>query len=329
MALTLRRFVPSLLGALLATAGAALADDAKPAWPSRPVSIVVPYVPGGPSDLLARALAGPLQAAIGQSVVVENRTGANGIVAAQHVMRQAPDGHTLFVAASGLMTVTPVVNARTPYDPVRDFTHLTVAISAPNLLVVNPAVPANTLAELVSWLKANPAGASYGSSGIGSSEQLGMELFKLRTGTEPAHVPYPGGGAAVTDLVSGTLQLALLNIATVSPHVAGGRLRAIAVGGGQRHPLLPSVPTVAESGVDGFDSGSWHGIVAPRGMVPELRARVQEALRAALRNPEIGARLAATGFTVEAADGGALQALVEADLARWREVVRTARIAVN
>ncbi len=323
------RFLTLILAALTLAVATASAQGSGAAWPARPVSIVVPYVPGGPSDLLARALAGPLQAAIGQSVVVENRTGANGIVAAQHVMRQAPDGHTLFIAASGLMTVTPIINARTPFDPLQDFTPLTLAISAPNLMVVHPGVPAATVTELVQWLKATPNSASFGSSGIGSSEHLGMELFKLRTGTEPTHVPYPGGGAAVTDLVAGTLQLSLLNLATVAPHVTGGRLRAIAVGGAQRHPLLPAVPTIAEAGVAGFTSGSWHGIVAPPKMAPELQLRVQEALRTALRNPEIAPRLAATGFAVEATDGTALKAIIEADLARWREVVRAANISVN
>ncbi|WP_270935637.1 Bug family tripartite tricarboxylate transporter substrate binding protein, partial [Falsiroseomonas oryzae] len=306
-----------------------LAQGGAPAWPSRPVVLVVPYVPGGPSDLLARALAGPLQAATGQPVVVENRTGANGIVAAQHVMRQAPDGQTLFVAASGLLTVTPLITARPPFDPVQDFTPLTIAISAPNLLVVHPSVPVATLPELIAWLKANPGRASYGSSGIGSSEHLGMELFKLRTGTEATHVPYPGGGAAVTDLVGGTLQLSMLNVATVAQHVLGGRLRAIAVGGAARHPLLPEVPTFPEAGLPGFSSGSWHSIVAPAGMPPALQARVQAVLREALRSPEIAARLAATGFAVEATDGATLKALVEADLVRWREVVRAAAIPVN
>lgn len=310
----------------LAIAGTAVAQTA---WPTRPVSIVVPYVPGGPSDLLARALSGPLQAAIGQSVLVENRTGANGIVAVQYVARQAPDGHTLFIAASGLMTVTPAVNARLPYDPLTDFSYLTVAISAPNLMVVNPALPVTNLAELIAWLKANPSGGSFGSSGIGSSEQLGMELFKLRTGTQATHIPYPGGAAAVPDLMSGTLQLALLNIATVAPHVASGRLRAIAVGGTQRHALLPDVPTFGEAGLADFTSGSWHGIVGPRDMPAPLQARVQAALQTALRNPEISTRLAATGFAVEATDGAALGALVREDLTRWREVVRSAGISVS
>ena len=313
----------------LALPGLAAPALAQGGWAARIVTIVVPYVPGGPSDLLARALSGPLSAAIGQSVVVENRTGANGIVAAQYVMRQPADGYTLFVAASGLMTVTPAITTRPPFDPLADFTPLTLAISAPNLLVVHPSLPVTDLASLMAWLRANPAAASYGSSGIGSSEHLGMELFRLRTGTTPTHIPYTGSGAAATDLLGGTLQLSMLNIATVAPHAQAGRLRAIAVGGSTRHPLLPEVPTFAEAGLADFTTGSWHSLVAPRGMEPALRERVQASLREALRNPEIAARLAATGFTVEATDGGALRTIIEADLTRWGAVARSAAIVMN
>jgi len=313
----------------LALPGLAAPALAQGGWAARIVTIVVPYVPGGPSDLLARALSGPLSAAIGQSVVVENRTGANGIVAAQYVMRQPADGYTLFVAASGLMTVTPAITTRPPFDPLADFTPLTLAISAPNLLVEHPSLPVTDLASLMAWLRANPAAASYGSSGIGSSEHLGMELFRLRTGTTPTHIPYTGSGAAATDLLGGTLQLSMLNIATVAPHAQAGRLRAIAVGGSTRHPLLPEVPTFAEAGLADFTTGSWHSLVAPRGMEPALRERVQASLREALRNPEIAARLAATGFTVEATDGGALRTIIEADLTRWGAVARSAAIVMN
>lgn len=313
----------------LALPGLAAPALAQGGWAARIVTIVVPYVPGGPSDLLARALSGPLSAAIGQSVVVENRTGANGIVAAQYVMRQPADGYTLFVAASGLMTVTPAITTRPPFDPLADFTPLTLAISAPNLLVVHRSLPVTDLASLMAWLRANPAAASYGSSGIGSSEHLGMELFRLRTGTTPTHIPYTGSGAAATDLLGGTLQLSMLNIATVAPHAQAGRLRAIAVGGSTRHPLLPEVPTFAEAGLADFTTGSWHSLVAPRGMEPALRERVQASLREALRNPEIAARLAATGFTVEATDGGALRTIIEADLTRWGAVARSAAIVMN
>ncbi|WPB86724.1 Bug family tripartite tricarboxylate transporter substrate binding protein [Sediminicoccus rosea] len=324
-----RRVLTAQLLTGLAASGGAMAQTTPPAWPARPVSIVVPFVPGGPSDLLARALAGPLQAAVGQSVLVENRAGANGVVAVQYVTRQPADGHTLFIAASGLMTITPVLAARPPFDPENDLTALTLAISAPNVLVVNPSLPATNLTELIAWLKANPTRASYGSSGIGSSEHLGMELFKLRTGTEQSHIPYPGGGAAVTDLIAGTLQLSLLNLATVAPHVQGGRLRAIAVGGARRHPLLPDVPTFAEAGLADYTTGSWHGIVTPRGLPAPLQARMEETLRTTLRNPEIAARLAATGFTVEATDAATLSRTISADLARWREVVRSAGISVG
>jgi tripartite-type tricarboxylate transporter receptor subunit TctC len=288
---------------------------AQPVWPTRAVALVVPYVPGGPSDILARALAAQMQGAIGQSVVVENRTGANG--------------HVLFVGASGLMTVTPAVNPRIGYDPERDFTPITVAISAPNLMVVNPRVTARNVPDLVAWLRAERGGAAYGSSGVGSSEHLGMVLFLLRSGVEAVHVPYPGGGAAVTDIITGTLGFSSLNIATVAPHVQGGRLVAIAVGGEVRHPLLPEVPTFAEAGMPGFTSGSWHSIVGPRGMDPALQARVHAAVTTALRSPETGQRLAATGFQVEASTPEVLSALIATDLAQWREVARTAQIVVN
>jgi len=261
-------------------------------------------------------------------VVVENRAGANGAVGSQAVLQSAADGYTLLGSAS-IHPMARHVMRNAPYDPVQDFTHLTLAISAPNVLVVHPSLPVTTLAELVAWLKANPRGGSFGSSGIGSSEQFGMELFKLRTGTEATHIPYTGTAAAVTDILAGTLQLSTLNIANVAPHVAAGRLRAIAVGSGARHPLLPQTPTFIEQGLADFFTGSWHGIVAPRGMDPALQPRVQAALRTALRFPDVAQRLAATGFAVEATDGPALKALVETDLARWREVVRIAGITAG
>lgn len=318
----------SLLAALpLGIAGHAFAQSAE--WPTRPVTITVPYVPGGPSDILARALAQQMQAMTGQSIVVENRPGANGTVAAQYVARQPADGTSLFIAASGILTVNPLIMPRAGYDPVADFTPITIAISAPNLMVVHPSVPAAGLAELLAWLRANPGRASYGSSGIGSSEHLGMELFKLRTGVDVTHVPYGGGAAAVTDLVGGTLQMALLNIATVAPHVQAGRLRAIALGGRARHALLPDVPTLMEGGVADFYSGSWHSIAAPRGVPDAQATRIHAVVTAALRAPEVGARFAAIGFAVEATERAAMAATVARELAAWREVVRTANITTG
>ena len=298
-------------------------------WPARPVTITVPYVPGGPSDILARSLAQQMQTATSQNFVVENRPGANGTVAAQYVARQPADGSVLFIAASGILTVNPLIMPRAGYDPQADFTPITIAISAPNLLVVNPALPATNFSELLAWLRANPGRASYGSSGIGSSEHLGMELLRQRTGIDVTHIPYGGGAAAVTDLLGGTLQLALLNIATVAPHVQAGRLRAIAVGGRARHALLPDIPTVTEAGVADFFSGSWHAIAAPRGMAETLADRIHAACVTALRVPDVSHRFATIGFAVEASGRASMAATIARELAAWRAVVRAANITAG
>jgi tripartite-type tricarboxylate transporter receptor subunit TctC len=322
---------PLLLAALSAIAGPASAQPApaQPAWPTRPVTILVPYVPGGPSDALARALSAALSPAIGQPVVVENRPGANGAIAAGMAARAAPDGHTLMVGASGILTINPTLMRHPPYDPLRDFSLVTIAITAPNVLVAHPSFPPRTVPELVTWLKANPGRASYGSSGIGSTEHLGLELFAQRTGTELTHVPYPGGGAAVQDLIAGNIQLSFLNIATVAAQVQGGTLRAIATGGLARNPMLPDVPTIDESGLPGFEGGSWHGIIAPRGVPEPLLDSIHAAVVTALRQPETEARLTRIGFAVAATGRAEFAARLEKELASWGAVVRTAGIAVQ
>ena len=317
-----RLFLAALLGLTLPAA-------AQPAWPTRPVTILVPYVAGGPSDTLARALAAAMQPAIGQPVVVESRPGANGSVAAGMAARAAPDGHTLFVGASGIMTINPHLMRNLSYDPMRDFAPLTIAISAPNVLVANPRFAPKDVPSLVAWLKANPNKASYGTSGIGSTEHLTMALFAQRTGTTLTHVPYGGGAAAVTDLIAGTTELSFLNISTVSAHLQAGSLRAIAVGSLARHPLFPDVPTVDESGVPGFEGGSWHSIVAPRATPEPVLATIHAALIAALRTPESEARLTRIGFSVTASSRDEFAARLERELGEWRAVVKAAGITAQ
>jgi tripartite-type tricarboxylate transporter receptor subunit TctC len=314
---------------LAALLGLALPAAAQPAWPTRPVTILVPYVAGGPSDTLARALAAAMQPAIGQPVVVESRPGANGSVAAGMAARAAPDGHTLFVGASGIMTINPHLMRNLSYDPMRDFAPLTIAISAPNVLVANPRFAPKDVPSLVAWLKANPNKASYGTSGIGSTEHLTMALFAQRTGTTLTHVPYGGGAAAVTDLIAGTTELSFLNISTVSAHLQAGSLRAIAVGSLARHPLFPDVPTVDESGVPGFEGGSWHSIVAPRATPEPVLATIHAALIAALRTTESEARLTRIGFSVTASSRDEFAARLERELGEWREVVKAAGITAQ
>ncbi|MBD0270466.1 MAG: tripartite tricarboxylate transporter substrate binding protein, partial [Acetobacteraceae bacterium] len=240
------------------TASAALAGAGGPAgrpvraqttdsgtWPIRPVTILVPFVAGGPSDIVARAIATRMQQAIGQPVVAENRTGANGEVAARILARAAPDGHTLMVGSIGVYAINAALRPNLGYDPVRDFLPVTLAVTTPNVLVVNPEkVPVRDLPGLVAWLKRNP-GAAYSTSGVGSSDQLTTELFKQLTGTDATHVPYAGGAAAATDLIAGNVQLSFQNLGTVAGHIAGGRLRPIIVTSAERHPVLPEVPTAA------------------------------------------------------------------------------------
>jgi tripartite-type tricarboxylate transporter receptor subunit TctC len=321
-----RRFLP-LLAAPLALPAAL---RAQPAWaPTRQLSFVVPFPPGGPTDIVARLCAPLVQAALGQPAVVENRPGATGVVGTRHVAQQPADGHTVMFAASGTLTIMPVVTRDVGFDPLADFAPVTLAMSAPNMLVVHPSVPATNLAELAAWARAQPGGANYGSSGIGSSEQLGMELVRLRLGIEMTHVPFQGGAPTVQALIAGTVPMSMMNAGTALPHIQAGRLRGIAVAGPARFAPLPDVPTMAEQGQPDILSQSWTGILVRAGTPPAAVARLHQAFTEALRSPEVTQRLATLGFTVEASDGPTLSRLIAADLERWRGVVRDARIQVN
>ncbi|MCK8782929.1 tripartite tricarboxylate transporter substrate binding protein [Roseomonas sp. NAR14] len=299
---------------------------AEEAWPGRPVTVLVPFVAGGSSDVVARAMGQRLQQGIGQPVVVENRPGANGEVAARAVVRSAPDGHTLFLGSIGVFAINAALRPNLGYDPVRDLAPVTLAVTTPNVLVVNPRqVPATDLAGVIAWMKANP-GASYSTSGVGSSDQLTMELFKQRTGTESTHVPYGGGAAAQTDLIAGNVQLSFQNLGSVTGHIAGGRMRAIAVTSRERHPALPDVPTMIEGGVPDFEVTSWQAVMAPAGLAGPLLERVNAAVVTALRHPETARRLGEIGFAVVADSPESYRRFQQAEIDRWREVVRRAGI---
>jgi tripartite-type tricarboxylate transporter receptor subunit TctC len=313
------------MGALAAAPLLPASARAQADWPTRPVTVVVPFVAGGPSDITARAIA--MRMNIGQPVVAENRPGANGEVAARTVVRAAPDGHTLFVGSIGVFAINTALRPNLGYDPIRELTPITLAVTTPNVLVVNPEkVPVRTMAELIDWLKQNRGKTSYSTSGVGSSDHLTMELFKQRTGTDPEHVPYQGGAAAATDLIAGNVQLSFQNLGTVAGHIQGGRLRAIAVTSATRNRLLPDVPTAIEQGLSDFVVTSWQAVMAPGGMAPALQARVHAAVVEALKHPENVQRLNAIGFDVVGNSPAEYRAFQEAEIARWREVVRTANI---
>ena len=322
-----RRQALTLLAAPLAVPLVMRGAAAQAAWaPTRPVTLVVPFPPGGPTDLAARVIQAGMQAALGQPAVVDNRPGATGAIGSRHVAGAPADGHTLLVAASGTLTINPVIMRNPGYDVEKDFAPVTLVMTAPNMLVVHPSVPARTVQEVVAWMKATPGGPAYASSGVGSSEQLGMELFKLLTGSEAVPVPFAGGPAAATAVIQGQAPVAVLNAATVGPHVSAGRLRGIAICGPSRFPQLPDVPTMTEQGLPGHVSGSWTAIVAPAATPAPILDRLNQVIVAALKTPEVTERLARVGFAVDATDRPALARLIAADLARWRQVVRDARI---
>jgi len=316
----------SLLAALAATPLAPrLAAAQAPEWPTRPITVVVPFVAGGPSDITARVIANRMAQLLPQPVVAENRPGANGEVASRAVVRAAPDGHTLFVGSIGVFAINTALRPNLGYDPVRELTPITLAVTT--VLVVNPErVPVRTMAELIQWLRANRGRTSYSTSGVGSSDHLTMELFKQRTDTDPEHVPYQGGAAAATDLIAGNVQLSFQNLGTVATHIQGGRLRAIAVTSAERNRLLPDVPTAIEQGLSDFVVTSWQAVMAPAGMAPALLTRVHAVVTEALKHPENVQRLNAIGFDVVGNSPDEYRRFQVAEIERWRRVVQTANI---
>jgi tripartite-type tricarboxylate transporter receptor subunit TctC len=324
----LRRHALTLGAAIAAVPFAARAQNqaGTGTWPGRPITILVPFVAGGPSDTVARVMAQYAGPSLSQPVVVENRAGANGEVAGRLLARAQPDGHTLLVGSIGVFAINAALRSNLGYDPLA-FTPITLAVTTPNVLVVNPdRVPATDLQSLIAWLKQNRGRTSYSTSGVGSSDQMTMELFKQLTGTDPTHVPYAGGAAAATDLIAGNVQLSFQNLGTVAGHIQGGRLRPIVVTSQERHPVLPNVPTAVEAGLKDFVVTSWQALMAPPGMPAPLVRRVHAVTAEAVRHPEARQRLEQIGFTVVANTPEEYAAFQRAEVERWRGVIRTAGI---
>ena len=276
-----------LLSALLAVALPALAD-----WsPSRPLRLVVPFAPGGQPDVVARVLAEPLSKALGQPVVVENRPGAGGNIAAELVARAAPDGHTLLVGTNGPLAVSPALDPKLPYDPQRDLAAVTMVGTSPNLITAHPSLGATTLAQVVAAARAQPGKLNFASVGQGSISQLSMELLNASAGVRTVHVPYNGGAPAVAALLAGDVQLLSLNPTALIAHVQAGRVRVLAQTGARRSPLIPDVPTVAESGYPGFEAPVWIAIMAPARTPAQAIERLASEFAKVIRDPAIKASL--------------------------------------
>jgi tripartite-type tricarboxylate transporter receptor subunit TctC len=292
-----------------------------PAYPAKPIRIVIPYPPGGGTDIVIRAVSGRLSERLGQPVVVDNRGGATGTIGSESVAHAAPDGYTLLAHTNAGITILPHLNKKLPYDPIRDFAPVTMAASSPYLMIVNPKVPATTVAQFIALAKAKPGEMNYASSGNGASTHLAGLLFCQMAGVNMVHIPYKGSGPATTELLAGQVQMRFSSIPPVLQHVRSGRLRALAVTSTKRFALVPDVPTVAET-VPGFEVLSWYGVFAPAGTPASIVKRLNADFAAALNSPDVKALLATDGSEVVASSPEYFGKAIKAEYARWAPVVK-------
>ena len=306
-----------------------LVAQAGAAYPEKPVTIIVPFPPGGSTDMVARAIAPKLQASLGQPFVIDNRAGATGAIGATAVKNAAPDGYTLLVASIGVYAINPFIQKRLQYDPVKDLDPITVAVRAPNVLVANPNFPANSVPELIALLKKTPGKITFASSGAGSSDHLTAALFWQQTGTDGIHVPYKGGAPAITDLLAGHADVSFQNINAVISHIKAGKLKVLAVTGDKRSPLLPNVPTLTEAGVTGADVFSWQAIAGPKGMPADVKQKLHAAIVAALNDPENRKRMEDIGFEIVANTPEQMAQFQAQELERWKQVIQVGKIELE
>ena len=297
-------------------------------WPTRALRLVIPFAPGGGTDILARVIAPKLSEVLGQQVVVENKPGASSIIGSQIVTQAAPDGYTLMMVDSSIY-VNPGLRAELPYNTLKDFTSIVHMASAPVILVVHPSVPAQTLVELIALGKAKPESLLYGSGGNGSSPHMAGELFNIAAGVSITHVPYKGTGEALSAVLAGQVPLTYSGISSVRQAVEAGRLRALALTGMQRNAALPNVPTFAESGLPTVDCSSHWGMLGPAGMAPEIVARLNAAVNQVLAEPSVKERIAGLGYDVVGGLPLVYTALLTTEIEKWRQVIKTAGIKAN
>ncbi|HKA43550.1 MAG TPA: tripartite tricarboxylate transporter substrate binding protein [Burkholderiales bacterium] len=308
--------LPPSVFLLAVTAGVAAAQD----YPSRPVRVIVSTAAGSTPDVTARLVAPAMSRLLGQQLVLDNRGGAGGLIAAELVANSVPDGYTLFVASPGSLTILPHMR-KVPYDTIRDFAPIGLISIGPFLLITHPAVPAKSVKELIALAKARPGAMSYASAGNGVANHLAMELFKQMTGVNIVHVPYKAAPQAVTDVLAGNIQMMFNSIAPVLPHVKSERVRALGIASPKRSPQLPDVPAIAET-VPGYESENWFGMFAPAKTPKPIIASVSDALAKAVRSPEIKAQFEALGADPVGSSPGEFAAFVRRDMERWARVVK-------
>ncbi|MBO9646266.1 MULTISPECIES: tripartite tricarboxylate transporter substrate binding protein [Pseudacidovorax] len=318
-----RRAVLSALAfsTLTGAAGIAAAAD----WPSKPITLIVPFAAGGTNDILARIVGQKLSTQLGVPVVVDNRGGAGGTLGAGIAARATPDGNTFLMAAIA-HAVAPALYKSLPYDFGRDFDPIGLIGTTPNVLIVNPSVPAKTVPELIAYAKANPGKLNYGSAGPGSTEHLAGELFRAITKTDITHVPYKGGAPMMADLLAGNIQMALETSPSASPHIKANKVRALAVTSATRSPIFPNLPPLAEAGVPGYEMTTWFALMAPHNTPAAVQERMQKELRTALANPEVKTRFAEQGVTAGNMTPAEVRSFVQHETQRWGDSLRSAGV---
>jgi len=312
-----------LLGALAATS--ALADT----WPAKPVTLLVPFPPGGSTDAIARLLSNKLPESVGGNFVVDNRGGAGGTIGTAMVKRAAPDGYTVLVTSLGPLVIGPHLLKNLPYDPTKDLDYITVAVQAPNVLVVPAASPHKSMAEVLAFLKANPEKMSFGTSGNGSSDHITAELFWQQTGTSGLHIPYKGGGPVMTDLLGNQVDASFMNINTALPQIKAGKLRALGITSAARSPVLPDVQTMDELGIKGLQVYSWQAVAAPKGLPADIKQKLHAGIVKTLNAPDVRPKLLEQGFEIVANTPQQFTAFQASEFARWKKVIEDRKITAD
>ncbi|SAI65829.1 putattive exported protein [Bordetella ansorpii] len=323
-------FKTFVTAALAASAlAAACGASAQSAYPDRPIRLLVGYAPGGPVDTTARVFAKYLGDELGQAVVVENRAGASGMIASDATAKATPDGYMLGFAASPTLTMSPLVQRSTLFDPRKDFSLIGLVVDYTNVLLLGPQVPAKSVGELVDYARKHPDGVSFGSAGVGASNHLSAELLKKQAGVPMLHVPYRGNSPAMMDVVSGKITFMFDITSTAIPFIKSGKARALAVTSRTRNPELPDVPTMIEAGLKDYEVVGWYALVGPRELPKDVQAKLTKALNAVSQNPVFRKAMTDGGYTINTGDSKALQARIDKEYAMWADVVTSANIQAN
>jgi len=313
----------ALLGTLFAPVSASAED-----WPAKPITIVVPFVAGGTTDIVARIIAQPLSERLHQSIVIENVGGGGGTIGAGNAARAQPDGYTIFMATVA-HTMAPGIYKKLSYDFEKDFDPITIAASVPNILIVNPSLPVKTVAELIAYIKANPGKVNYGSAGIGSTEHMSGALFRSLAGLDIVHVPYRGGAPMLADLVADHIQMSIETSGAATPFIKADQVRALAVSPAKHSALFPELPTLAESGLTGYDVTTWYGVLVPKGTPQPIRDKLYAELVQVLKSPDVVARLRDIGAEPGGEPSARFAAFIHAETEKWIKLAKDAGIEAN